>query len=165
MKKKNIIWVLINVAAGLFFICVVLFILNPYDLREKVSGIFDREETNDISIEIEEAKKLYEEGKTVFLDARSPDEYSKYHIEKAVNLSLVEFDKMIPEFEKSYNKDQVFVIYDADTCCYSSYSLYVQLSRKGFKNLRVFSSGWAQWLNAGYPSYFFKEKKEAGDKK
>ncbi|MEA3231463.1 MAG: rhodanese-like domain-containing protein, partial [Thermodesulfobacteriota bacterium] len=55
------------------------------------------------------ARKLYDSGKFVFVDARSRDDYEEGHIKGAVSLPVGEFDEKIDVFLEEYLSEKAIV--------------------------------------------------------
>ena len=119
--------------------------------RKAAEGVVE-ERFKDIKlISIEEAKALFDAGKTVFLDARDASDYESGHIKGAVNLPFEDFAMKFPEVSKILKSGDSIVTYCSGADCELSKSLGEKLIHMGYKNTVVFSGGWPQWVKAGYP--------------
>lgn len=47
--------------------------------------------------------------------------------------------------------DDDIVVYCSNPTCLASYSMYRELEKRGFKNIRRFEGGLVAWEDAGYP--------------
>jgi rhodanese-related sulfurtransferase len=99
------------------------------------------------SISVAEAKKFFDQGESLFLDVREPDEYDMGAIPHAVNVprGLLEFRiaSIMPD------PTAKIVIY-----CRSGArgALSAQtLQRMGYLNVVNMDGGWSAWQKAGYP--------------
>jgi rhodanese-related sulfurtransferase len=98
------------------------------------------------------AKSAWDDKKTVFLDARKPEDYSEGHITGAVNFYAEEFDEWAPKILPGLDVHKTYVIYCNGTTCDLSHHLAERLSEQGFQNVKVFFNGWSEWTKAGYPA-------------
>jgi len=103
-------------------------------------------------IDLISAKKLYDEGLAVILDARSGDEYEEKHISKALNLSVtsvvrgdVVLDDILPD------KNASIITYCDGGECDISVELAKELIERGYKNVYVLGEGYPGWEASGYP--------------
>lgn len=103
------------------------------------------------AISLEEAKKLFDAGKTVFLDARSPEDYQAGHIQGAKNLPWLEFAKYFDQAMAQISQDQVIIAYCDGETCHLSKELAQALSEMGFLNVRVLVNGWTLWVQNSLP--------------
>jgi len=107
----------------------------------------------DISfVDLVSAKKLYDDGLAVFLDARSPDDFARGHLPGAVGLPVtsvvaggVELETVLPD------KGAVLVTYCDGGECDLSVELAKELIDRGYSNVFVFGEGYPGWEEAGYP--------------
>jgi len=111
----------------------------------------------DPSVKIDEidatmAKDLWDLGEYLFVDSRSPVQYSHGHIAKSVNLSWEEFEKYYPGLKNALHSKPGLVIYCAGEECDLSHALARRLHREGFRDMFVFFGGWEAWKEAGYPT-------------
>jgi rhodanese-related sulfurtransferase len=100
-------------------------------------------------ISLAQAYDLYRD-KTLFVDARDPDEYEDGHIAGAVNLPLFMLDEYSNQMA-SMDKSEPFVVYCEGLDCDMSIRLGNELFSKGFKKVFVFFGGWEEWKEADYP--------------
>lgn len=97
------------------------------------------------------AKEIFDSGKVLFVDARSPDNYADGHIPGAVSLPVGQFDDLIGSFLDRHSPDQPIVTYCSGRTCEDSHHLAELLSGLGFDNVRVFIDGFPGWEAEGYP--------------
>ena len=101
---------------------------------------------------LEETKKKFDQGESIFLDARDASEYQRKHIKGALNLPVRHFELYYPKMKKLLPKDAEIVVYCAGEECGASLHLAEELIRLQYKNIRVFLGGWVEWNKAGYPA-------------
>jgi len=97
------------------------------------------------------AKAAWDDKKTVFLDARKPEDYAEGHVAGAVNFYAEEFDELAPRLLPGLDVHKTYVIYCNGTTCDLSHHLAERLSEQGFQTVKVFFNGWSEWTKAGFP--------------
>ncbi|OGF49089.1 MAG: hypothetical protein A2231_04615 [Candidatus Firestonebacteria bacterium RIFOXYA2_FULL_40_8] len=102
-------------------------------------------------IDLAKTKKYFDAGKAVFVDARPEFVYVERHIKGAVSLSASRFNYQYERIKDKLNKDGLYIIYCSDTNCHLSDLVAEHLKERGFKNIKIFSAGWNEWNNSGYP--------------
>ncbi len=102
-------------------------------------------------ITLEEAKAFFDNGQTLFIDARSKRIYTKQHIRGAVSLPASSFDKRYEDFSKEVDKEITLVVYCQSFSCSKSEVVAEKLAVIGYTNIRVFAGGLVPWVEAGYP--------------
>lgn len=101
------------------------------------------------TVSLAQARQLHAKG-VVFIDVRSPGQYSKRHIPKAINLSLKNaFTEQ--NLLQWVSKDQPFVIYCNGTHCSLSYKASEMAVSWGFTQVRYFREGARAWRLDGNP--------------
>ncbi|MBW2112864.1 MAG: rhodanese-like domain-containing protein [Deltaproteobacteria bacterium] len=88
-------------------------------------------------IPLGEARKLCEENKVVFLDARS--------------LPWQGFDKYVDRVFETIPEDTRIVTYCDGEHCSLSEDLAKELVAMGYQNVNVLLNGWTRWVEAGLP--------------
>ncbi|MEJ2658166.1 MAG: rhodanese-like domain-containing protein, partial [Desulfobacterales bacterium] len=112
------------------------------------SHVFSGElEIKDVRI----AKQIFDSGKAVFVDARSPEDFEKGHIKGAESLPLGQFDDLIGAFGKKYPADTYIVAYCSDKTCDDSHRLEELLFDHGYVNVSIFFDGYQGWKAEGFP--------------
>jgi len=104
-------------------------------------------EINDVHL----GKKIYDEGKTVFVDAREPDRYIEGHIKGAVLLPARQTDDFLEEFIAKYDPSTPIVTYCSGRECDDSHELARFLAEMGYTDVRVMVDGYPGWEKEGYP--------------
>jgi len=102
-------------------------------------------------IELGEAWALCNEGKAVFVDARSPREYRAGHIPGALLLPVDEFEETIASWKNLIPPETPLIAYCAGEGCDSSREVAALLVEHGYTQVKVFFGGWEHWTGAGYP--------------
>jgi rhodanese-related sulfurtransferase len=102
-------------------------------------------------ISLAEAEQLFAQKAATFIDARSQEEYVSGHILGALNLPLNETKKGVAADQLQALSERSLVIYCQGGDCETSEALAKILYESGFKNIKVFQGGWAEWKQAGLP--------------
>lgn len=107
---------------------------------------------HDLEIQsVELAKNYFDRGRAVFLDARSPDDYRKGHINGALSIPVGRFDNLVPKLKEKYGEDTFFVTYCSGRYCEDSHILAQKLFENGYFDVSVFIDGFPEWESMGYP--------------
>jgi len=103
-------------------------------------------------VTLEDARRLWERGEAVFLDARATEQYRAGHVAGAWSLPLQEFETVFPSLRSRLSPDQALVLYCDGERCDDSYRLLLKLRPLGYTNARVLVNGWTLWRRAQLPS-------------
>ena len=90
-------------------------------------------------IQIQDAKKKFDEKSSLFVDIRDPGSYSQAHVPGAVHLH----DGNVQEFLQNTDKEKAIVVY-----CYhgnSSMGATAYFLENGFKNVCSMAGGFEAW--------------------
>jgi len=96
-------------------------------------------------ISTEEAERLHGEPGTLFLDARTLEEYQHGHIPGALHLGRVNFETDFPAVESQLKTPTTLVVYCTSRQCEDSSIVAIRLRQLGFNSVLVFEGGWAEW--------------------
>lgn len=102
-------------------------------------------------IKLEGAKQLFETRQALFIDSRHEFDYKLGHIRGALNIPVAEFEKRDSDLQK-IPADTLVVVYCDGAECNSSFELAGKLYVRGFRNVRIFFSGWQDWKANNFPS-------------
>ena len=106
-----------------------------------------------IRITFAEAEDLFAEREALFVDARSREEFLSGHIAGAKSLPYDGLTGKKPEgLLPGLPRESTLVVYCSGGDCLSSLSVARNLVTEGFRDVRVFQGGWAEWKRAGLPS-------------
>lgn len=100
---------------------------------------------------ISQAKRIFDRGDALFVDARPEEVFRQGHIAGAVSLPLSEADMMIEGFWDHYPLSTPIITYCSGRECTDSHELADFLLDTGYSSVRVFIDGYPSWHEAGYP--------------
>ena len=116
------------------------------------AGTLDENEYRVAEIDqVPEAAKIFYNDDTLFVDARSTEDYENGHIPGAISWPMGQFDERIETFLKRYPPDLPIIIYCSGRTCRDSHNLALLLLDVGFRDVRVFIDGFPGWEAEGYP--------------
>ncbi len=102
-------------------------------------------------ISLAEAEELFIRRDALFIDSRPKQKFSEGHILNAVSVPL-EDNKEKLNSPLNIPFEKTIVVYCDGRDCQDSLSLAKVLHGQGYKNIRVFTGGWAEWLRTGHPT-------------
>jgi rhodanese-related sulfurtransferase len=159
IKEGLIIAVLAFMLGSIFNYSILLKSING-----SLIGEIQQKQLNELKVKVKQlvpgiafidlisAKKLYDEGLAVILDARSGDEYKEKRISKALNLSVtsvvrgdVVLENILPD------KNASIITYCDGGECDIGVELAKELIERGYKNVYVLGEGYPGWEASGYP--------------
>jgi rhodanese-related sulfurtransferase len=120
-------------------------------------GVVTARAKNDIVIDdieigtVDQATKLYDSGKYIFVDARSPEDYEAGHIQGAVSLPVGQFEEKIAAFLERYPPEASIITYCSGRTCLDSHRLAEFLLDFGYDKVTVFIDGFPGWEAEGHP--------------
>jgi rhodanese-related sulfurtransferase len=82
------------------------------------------------------------------VDALPPGAYRRRHLPRAVNLAAEDIDRAA---EVLPDKAAAIVVYSTDEACTRGPELSRLLDGLGYRNVRIYSDGIEDWVNAGLP--------------
>jgi rhodanese-related sulfurtransferase len=124
---------------------------------DTAQGVVTAKAKNDVVIDDLEigtvglAKKLYDTGDFIFVDARSVEDYREGHIKGAVSLPVGQFEDKISAFLERYPPETSLVTYCSGRTCSDSHHLAEFLMEMGYDKINVFIDGFPGWEAEGHP--------------
>lgn len=103
-------------------------------------------------IDEKEARKLFEESGTVFVDTRDEEDYSRGHIEGAV--LLAPHDNLEESFiaaEPFLPHESHLILYCYGPQCEMAEEVARFLAQLGYRKMTIMSAGYSAWEKAGCP--------------
>ena len=110
-------------------------------------------------VTLDQVKKLLEQHKGVFVDARSEDDYAEGHIIGSRNIPFDDVDKHFEEVMTTIPQDTLVVIYCTGPDCHLGRGLADWMLSMEFKRIYLFDDGWDGWVKAKMPFEGTKAKK------
>ena len=101
------------------------------------------------AISLDYAQMKFQSAKTVFLDARLSADFKEGHIQGAINLPHEEFEQHASLVLPKISTTGEIITYCDGTECEASLLLARELQELGYKNIKIFFGGWAEWQGAG----------------
>lgn len=102
-------------------------------------------------ITIAETEDLWASQGAVFVDSRPQDEFNRGHIPGAISVPLEEVKRNNREILSRIPEGKLLVVYCEGGDCLTSLNLAKILYQQGFREIRIFSGGWEEWLSSGLP--------------
>lgn len=99
-------------------------------------------------ISMDDAIKLHKEGKAVFIDVRSNEQFTEGHIKGALSIPG---SQIVGRF-KEVPPGKTVITYCACSAEQSSGRAAQQLIGHGVKNVFALKGGWSGWQSAGHPT-------------
>lgn len=91
----------------------------------------------------------------LFIDSRGRDDFTAGHIPGALSVPLERIQRSRKTAPGSVTLDfpgaQTLIVYCEGGDCQTSISLAKIIHDKGYKDIRIFAGGWAEWHAAGLP--------------
>ena len=97
------------------------------------------------------AKKIYDTGGAVFVDARTEEDYLEGRIAGAVLLPACQFEEYIDNFRKTIPPFTMIITYCSGRECEDSHVLAQCLLDEGYTDISVFVDGYPAWEEKGFP--------------
>ena len=104
-----------------------------------------------ILIGLAEAEELFVRGSALFIDSQPKQKFSEGHILNAVSIPLEDNKKKLKS-PLNVPLEKTIVVYCEGGDCQESLALAKVLHSQGYKNIRVFTGGWAEWVGTGHPT-------------
>ncbi len=107
---------------------------------------------NRLAISLDDAKRMFEEKRAVFLDARPRAEYDAGHIRGARSLPWDSFDETVESVMSDIGEKTPVITYCDGPTCNLSHELATALTEMGYDQVRVLINGWTVWQNSRLPA-------------
>jgi len=140
---------------------VNLRLLRRFAAGEFRQGFIDRREYAGIRfITLAETEDLFAERTQgteglLFIDSRGGDDFAAGHIPGALSVPLERIQRSRKTAPGLVTLDfpgaQTLIVYCEGGDCQTSISLAKIIHDKGYKDIRIFAGGWAEWHAAGLP--------------
>ncbi len=101
-------------------------------------------------INTDQAKRIFDKGGALWVDARNEDEFAQGHIPGAINVYAYDFGPHIPTL-LGYDFDRLVVVYCGGGLCELSHEAADEMVKLGFRNVLVYTGGTEEWNAKNYP--------------
>lgn len=101
-------------------------------------------------VSLQEAYDLWQEGRTLFVDARPWEEYADLHIKGALSVPLENLERLKDTGLLGMPRDRQILVYCSDHRCDQALKLAKHLQSLGFTQVVAFLGGFSAWDEAGY---------------
>jgi rhodanese-related sulfurtransferase len=82
---------------------------------------------------------------TLWVDARSAEEYESDHVPGAISLNLENWDQLFPKFLDHWVPEKKVVVYCSAATCELSREVAERLRKGGVSSVFVLKGGWEAW--------------------
>ncbi len=103
------------------------------------------------TVSLAQVYAAWQEGSTLFLDARQAGEFRELHIPGALNLPPEKLKVAGPQPLGEVAKDRPIVVYCGNAACDAALNVAEKLQSQGFSQVSAFLGGFRAWDEAGYP--------------
>jgi rhodanese-related sulfurtransferase len=155
--KESGILVLISIATAITVHCfspVGIAWVGKWDTEQGVVKALAKNDNSSSDLEIGDlglARKMFDSGSFLFVDARSRSDYEAGHIKGSVSLPIGQFDDEIFDFLDKYPPETSIVAYCSGRNCEDSHRLAEHFLDFGYTQVRVMIDGYPGWKAEGYP--------------
>ncbi len=96
-------------------------------------------------------KKIVDTSSMAIVDVRPRFVYDQGHIPGAVSLPLEDFDQILEDFIQKHHKKLPLLLYCSGFACTDAHYAADRLMEKGFSMLKIFTGGFQEWEEMGFP--------------
>jgi rhodanese-related sulfurtransferase len=100
-----------------------------------------------LQISYNQVIKLLGRNDVVFIDARTPENYQKAHIGKAINIYPYESNEAHIGKIASLDREKTYVVYCDGGSCDLSHDIIKIMLNFGFPRVFLYLGGWEEWIN------------------
>jgi rhodanese-related sulfurtransferase len=125
---------------------------DPLQMPANIAGSDIPDVGRPIEVTIKTARGLVDSKGAAIIDAREPADYAAGHLPGAINLP---FDEVITDpvrLEAFDPQGKPILVYCGGATCELSMKLGYELVRLGKKRVLVYTGGWPEWSDMGYPT-------------
>jgi rhodanese-related sulfurtransferase len=104
------------------------------------------------TVELTEARLLFDRGEACFIDARPHGDFAAGHIAGAVSVPLAQRAAELDRLRRELPRTRPIIAYCEGGECASALELSAWLSANGWRDVRVLGDGYPVWQAAGFPT-------------
>ncbi len=104
------------------------------------------------TVSLAQAYTLFQQGQTLFIDARESAEYGELHIPGAINLAPRDLEQGGNAKMAGIAKERDILVYCGQVSCDAALTVAEKLQTLGFGKVAAFLGGFRAWDEAGYPA-------------
>jgi rhodanese-related sulfurtransferase len=102
-------------------------------------------------IDVNEARRLYGDGQTVFVDARNQQDYAKGSVRGSVFLPPDDVHERFVAVQSLLPEDSPIVLYCYGPECDMAERVAEFLGQLGYRKMMIMTDGFAAWERSGFP--------------
>ncbi len=103
-------------------------------------------------VRLAEARALWHDDGTLFVDVRGGFDYALGHIAGAVSLPEEEVEQRLPALMPRLGRARAIVVYCKNEDCGKSLWAAIRLRNAGLTRTRIYPAGWYEWKRHDLPS-------------
>ncbi|WP_277656936.1 rhodanese-like domain-containing protein [Seleniivibrio woodruffii] len=119
------------------------------NVKMYLDGMPDWEKKNYGEITMDTAKKFFDKGGVIFIDARPAKIFAKSSIPGSINIPDTEWETA--KVNLPADKEALYIPYCGGFKCEKSHFVAEQMVKLGYKKVQVYAGGVPEWQAAGYP--------------
>ncbi len=158
-RKKDLSCVLYLLALAVVFGLMQHWAMVKVSFTGELSAFLEkhREERRSLqfqkvkTVSLESTYRLWEENKTLFIDARPAEDYRELHVDRAINFPPEKWDELNTSGLAGLKRDRQILVYCSNKSCDDALILAEKLQTLGFSRVMAFTGGFRAWDEAGYP--------------
>lgn len=104
------------------------------------------------TVSLSQAYAQFQEGGTLFIDARPAEEYLELHIPGALHLPPEQVQQRAAQVLAGVAKERRIVVYCGQASCDAALKVAEKLQHLGYNQVAAFMAGFRSWDEAGYPA-------------
>ena len=118
--------------------------------QDSMAALFGAKEDVYRTVSLDQVRRLLEERKGLFIDARNREDYKRGHIRGAWSIPALEMEKYFDKL-MTVPSDTLAVVYCNGPDCHLGRMLADFLKELHFTNLYLYNDGWDGWEKANMP--------------
>jgi rhodanese-related sulfurtransferase len=124
--------------------------------KQRPSAAANLQATDDVAgiplLRRDDAKALWQESSTLFVDVRSSIDYEFGHIQGAICIPDEEFEKRFPDQKSRLERAKSIIVYCQNRDCGKSLWSAIRLRNAGLMQAVIYPEGWNDWVLHDLPT-------------